>query len=45
MQESEDLPKDFTTLFDLNLFKFDTSNIPVAAQLYAVCLYLFSKWE
>ncbi|KAI8894454.1 hypothetical protein BC833DRAFT_604835 [Globomyces pollinis-pini] len=34
LQESEDLPKDFTTLFDTKLFKFDTTLIPTAAQLY-----------
>ncbi|KAI8801523.1 hypothetical protein BJ742DRAFT_863908 [Cladochytrium replicatum] len=34
LQESEELPKDFTTLFDLDLFKFDTSLIPAALQLY-----------
>ncbi|TPX60757.1 hypothetical protein SpCBS45565_g07433 [Spizellomyces sp. 'palustris'] len=34
LQESEELPKDFTTLFDMNLFKFDTSLIPAAVQLY-----------
>ncbi|KAF4028348.1 putative ABC transporter domain-containing protein [Phytophthora infestans] len=34
MQESEDLPKDFTRLFDDSLFKFDTSLIPEAVNLY-----------
>ncbi|KAJ3130137.1 Intraflagellar transport protein 52 [Nowakowskiella sp. JEL0407] len=34
LQESEELPKDFTTLFDLGLFKFDTSLIPDAIKLY-----------
>lgn len=34
LQESEELPKDFTTLFDMNLFKFDTSLIPAAVELY-----------
>ncbi|KAJ3321013.1 Intraflagellar transport protein 52 [Boothiomyces sp. JEL0866] len=34
LQESEDLPKDFTTLFDTKLFKFDTSLIPQAVHLY-----------
>ncbi|KAI9361244.1 hypothetical protein DFJ73DRAFT_814531 [Zopfochytrium polystomum] len=34
LQESEELPKDFTTLFDLSLFKLDTSLIPDAIQLY-----------
>ncbi|KAJ3058038.1 Intraflagellar transport protein 52, partial [Quaeritorhiza haematococci] len=34
LQESEDLPKDFTTLFDVSLFKFDTSLIPKAVKLY-----------
>lgn len=34
MQESEELPKDFTRLFDSALFKFDTSLIPEAVNLY-----------
>jgi len=34
LQESEDLPKDFTQLFDDTLFKFDTNLIPEAVQLY-----------
>lgn len=35
LQEGEDLPKDFTQLFDSTLFKFDTSLIPEALELYA----------
>ncbi|KAL0583956.1 hypothetical protein ABG067_006224 [Albugo candida] len=35
MQESEDLPKDFTQLFDSSLFKFDTSLISQAVSLYS----------
>uniref|UniRef100_K3WSL2 Intraflagellar transport protein 52 n=1 Tax=Globisporangium ultimum (strain ATCC 200006 / CBS 805.95 / DAOM BR144) TaxID=431595 RepID=K3WSL2_GLOUD len=34
MQESEELPKDFTRLFDDSLFKFDTSLIPEAVSLH-----------
>lgn len=34
LQETEDLPVDFTTLFDHNLFKFDTHLIPEAVKLY-----------
>ncbi len=34
LQESDDLPKDFTTLFNDGLFKFDTNLIPEALQLY-----------
>ncbi|KAJ3285777.1 Intraflagellar transport protein 52, partial [Borealophlyctis nickersoniae] len=34
LQESEELPKDFTTLFDVNLFRFDTSLVPAAVKLY-----------
>ena len=30
LQESEELPRDFTQLFDINLFKFDTDHIPEA---------------
>ncbi|KAJ3028009.1 UNVERIFIED_CONTAM: Intraflagellar transport protein 52 [Siphonaria sp. JEL0065] len=32
--ESEDVPKDFTTLFDVKLFNFDTSLVPEAIKLY-----------
>lgn len=34
LQESEEVTKDFTTLFDDSLFRFDTSLIPEAVQLY-----------
>ncbi|OQS01756.1 Intraflagellar Transport Protein 52 [Achlya hypogyna] len=34
MQEGEELPKDFTKLFDNSLFKFDTSLIPEAVALF-----------
>jgi intraflagellar transport protein 52 len=34
LQESEDLPKDFTTLFKEDLFKFDTNLVPEAIKLY-----------
>ena len=34
LQESEEVSKDFTTLFDDQLFKFDTSLIPEAVRLY-----------
>jgi intraflagellar transport protein 52 len=34
LQESEDLHPDFTTLFDHNLFKYDTKLIPEAVALY-----------
>ncbi|KAL2913990.1 hypothetical protein HK105_206428 [Polyrhizophydium stewartii] len=34
LQESEELPKDFTTMFDMGLFKFDTGLIPTAVRLY-----------
>ena len=34
LQESEEVTKDFTTLFDETLFKFDTSLIPEAVALY-----------
>ncbi|CAK4305901.1 unnamed protein product [Aphanomyces euteiches] len=34
MQEGEELPKDFTKLFDNTLFKFDTSLIPDAVALF-----------
>ncbi|KAJ3076628.1 Intraflagellar transport protein 52 [Podochytrium sp. JEL0797] len=32
--ESEDVPKDFTTLFDVKLFNFDTMLVPEAINLY-----------
>ncbi|KAJ3020828.1 Intraflagellar transport protein 52 [Thoreauomyces humboldtii] len=34
LQESEELPKDFTTLFDMSLFQFDTGLIPAAVAAY-----------
>lgn len=34
LEETEELPRDFTTLFDMNLFKFDTDKIPEAVSLY-----------
>lgn len=34
LQEGEDVPRDWTTLFDDSLFKFDTSLIPEAVALY-----------
>ncbi|KAL7752326.1 hypothetical protein RI367_002372 [Sorochytrium milnesiophthora] len=34
LQESEELPKDFTTLFDHALFKFDLTLVPQAIRLY-----------
>lgn len=34
LQESEELPRDFTTLFDDTLFKFDTTVIPDAVRLH-----------
>ena len=34
LQGMDELPKDFTKLFDLNLFKFDMDLIPQAIQLY-----------
>lgn len=34
LEETEEITKDFTTLFDDSLFKFDTSLIPEAVQLY-----------
>jgi len=33
LQESEELPRDFTQLFNSQLFKFDTNLIPEAVQL------------
>lgn len=34
LEETEEVTKDFTTLFDDTLFKFDTSLIPEAVKLY-----------
>lgn len=34
LQESDDLPKDFTTLFTNNLYKFDTDLVPETIDLY-----------
>ncbi|KAJ3219095.1 Intraflagellar transport protein 52 [Dinochytrium kinnereticum] len=32
--ESEEIPRDFSTMFDLKLFQFDTSLVPVALDFY-----------
>ena len=34
LQEGEELPKDFTALFDDTMYKLDTSLIPEAVELY-----------
>jgi intraflagellar transport protein 52 len=34
LQESDELPRDFTTLFHNKLYKFDTDLIPEAIKLY-----------
>lgn len=34
LQESDDLPKDFTTLFNEDLYKFDTDLVPEVLDLY-----------
>ena len=34
LQESPDLPKDFTKLFDTELFSLDTELVPEIAKLY-----------
>lgn len=34
LQESEDLPRDFTVLYDELLFKYDTNLIPESLALY-----------
>ena len=34
LQEYEDLPKDFTSLFDTKLFTYDYSHVPTAMELY-----------
>lgn len=34
LQESEDLPKDFTSMFSSELFKFDTNLVPDGIELY-----------
>lgn len=34
LQESDELPKDFTTLFNERLYKFDTDLIPECLDLY-----------
>ena len=36
LQDSEELPKDFTTLFSQSLYKFDTDLIPEAIKLYDI---------
>eukprot|EP00667_Euglena_gracilis_P009286 EG_transcript_9433 len=34
VEEREELPRDFTAMFDLTMFKFDTNLIPEAVELY-----------
>lgn len=34
LQESDDLPKDFTTLFNNKLYSFDTDLVPESIELY-----------
>jgi intraflagellar transport protein 52 len=34
LQESDELPKNFTTLFNEKLYKFDTDLIPETLELY-----------
>lgn len=34
LQESEEMPKDFTTLFSQGLFKFDTDLVPESIDLF-----------
>ena len=34
LQESDEMPKDFTTLFSQNLYKFDTDLVPESIDLY-----------
>jgi len=34
LQESDNVPTDFTKMFDTNLFKFDTDLVPEAIKLY-----------
>lgn len=42
LQESEELPRDFTSLFDDKLFKYDVDMVPEAVKLYAVrCFYFY----
>ena len=36
MEERDELPRDFTTMFDQTMFKFDTNLIPEAVELYKV---------
>jgi hypothetical protein len=36
LQDSEDIPKDFTKLFDLNLFSFNTRMVPEVIDVYEV---------
>lgn len=34
LQEAEEMPKDFTTLFSQNLYKFDTDLVPESIDLF-----------
>lgn len=35
MQEGEEIPKDFTTMFETDLFKYDFDLVPEIASLFA----------
>jgi len=41
LQESDDIPRDFTRLFDTKLFSLDTSMVAPAIKLVASCLLSF----
>lgn len=52
LQESDDVPRDITMLFDNSLFKLDTSLVPNAIKYVIVCphiiliaAYKISKWN
>jgi intraflagellar transport protein 52 len=34
MQEGDELPRDFTTMFEINLFKYDFDLVPETIALY-----------
>lgn len=41
LQDSEEIPVDFTQLFDLSLSRFDLSLVPEVIKLYEVCVVVF----
>ena len=40
LQETDEVPRDFTSLFDLSMYKMDTSVLPDVIKCVCVCVYV-----